>query len=70
MNYDLKTNIAGFSTFIYYRENALWYQTEAGLVFPVPVSDAGTTQFLPVEKSMLLMRYIRKYIAEATAVQS
>lgn len=62
MNTNLKDNIKGSSTFVYYREDALWYRTEADLLFPVPVSDIGTAQFLATEKSMLLMRWIRKYL--------
>ena len=62
MNTDLKQNIQGFSTFKYYRDGILWYETEVGLLFPIPVADADTAQFNATEKSMLLMRYIRKYI--------
>jgi len=62
MNTDLKQNIQGFSTFQYYRDGVLWYETEVGLLFPVPVKDADTAQFKAQEKSLHLMRWIRKYI--------
>lgn len=43
----------------------LWYETEDGFKFPVPVSDAtevGNATFQAEEKAMLLMRYIRKHL--------
>ena len=64
MNLDLKENIKGSSSFVYYRDNALWYRTETGLLFPIPLDDIAGTQFLATEKSLILMRWIRKYIAE------
>ncbi|MBU2759049.1 hypothetical protein [Acidithiobacillus sulfurivorans] len=49
--------------FTRFKEGNLWYQTECGFEFPVPVEDAGTATFLPEDKAMLFMRYIRKHIA-------
>ncbi len=63
MNTNLKDNIKGLSHFSYYRDGNLWYETETGLLFNVPVEDVGTAQFRATEKSMILMRYIRKYLA-------
>jgi hypothetical protein len=41
----------------------LWYQTnDTGFVFPVPVEDIGTATFSREEKSLIMMRYIRKWI--------
>ena len=54
-------------TFEYFRDNKLWYSTECGFVFPVPISDKaeiGNATFNAQEKAIHLMRYIRKYIAE------
>ena len=48
--------------FEYYRDNALWYRTEDGFLFPVPISDIGTATFNREDKAILFMRYIRKYI--------
>lgn len=48
-------------TFEYYRDNSLWYSTHDGKLFPVPVSDAGSSTFNKVEKGMLLMRWMRKW---------
>lgn len=48
--------------FMYYRKDNLWYQAENGYVFPVPISDCGEATFLPEDKAMLFMRYIRKQL--------
>ena len=48
--------------FIAYKESNLYYTTECGFVFPVPISDIGDGVFNATEKAMLLMRYIRKQI--------
>ncbi|MBU2772436.1 hypothetical protein HMI48_00415 [Acidithiobacillus ferrooxidans] len=51
--------------FLWYKEGDLWYRTECGFEFPVPVKteDTGTAKFLPEDKAMLFMRYIRKHMA-------
>ena len=49
-------------TFKYYRKNELWYSTECGFMFPVPIEDTGDAQFLPSDKAMMFMRYIRKQL--------
>lgn len=49
-------------TFTHYFDGDLWYRTECGFSFPVPVSDAGTATFLAEDRAMLFMRYIRKHI--------
>lgn len=47
--------------FKYYRDGDLWYETENGFLFPVPISDIGTATFLATDKAILFMRYIRKW---------
>jgi hypothetical protein len=47
--------------FKYYRDGELWYETDQGFLFPVPISDIGTATFNATEKTILLMRYIRKW---------
>jgi len=49
-------------TFQYYKDGQLFYQTECGFEFPVPVSDIGNATFLAEDKAMLFMRYIRKHL--------
>jgi hypothetical protein len=47
--------------FVRFQCNVLWYITECGFEFPVPVSDTGNGLFGSVEKATLLMRWIRKH---------
>jgi len=46
--------------FAFYRKGNLYYTTDCGFVFPVPVSDTGDADFLAKDKAILFMRYIRK----------
>lgn len=62
LNMNLKDNIKGYSHFVYYRENSLWYRTATDMIFPVPISDIGDAHFLPMEKSIIMMRWIRRFI--------
>lgn len=50
------------ATFQYYRDSDLWYRTETGFEFPVPIADVGTATFNKEEKALLLMRWIRKHL--------
>lgn len=50
-------------SFKYYRDGTLWYITECGFLFPVPISDIGNATFHAEDRAMLFMRYIRKQIA-------
>jgi hypothetical protein len=62
MNLDLKDHIKGQAHFQYYRAGELWYKTEAGLLFPVPIADVYDGTFNAEEKGIHMMRYIRKHI--------
>jgi hypothetical protein len=48
--------------FVYYRDGNLWYETECGFRFPVPIEDIGNATFNAQDRAMLFMRYIRKHI--------
>lgn len=48
--------------FTYYADKELWYITECGFEFPVPITDIGNATFLAEDKAIYFMRYIRKYI--------
>lgn len=50
-------------TFRFFKDSALWYSTEDGFEFPVPIDDTGGATFLAQDKAMLFMRYIRKHMA-------
>jgi len=48
--------------FDYCRSGVLYYRTESGLLFEVPLEDAGTAVFNRDEKSIYFMRWIRKQL--------
>ena len=48
--------------FSWYRDGELWYKTECGFEFPVPISDVGNALLKQEDKAILFMRYIRKHI--------
>jgi len=48
-------------SFQFYRDDKLWYSTECGFEFPVPLADTGTATFLAEDRAILFMRYIRKH---------
>lgn len=47
--------------FTHYKSGELWYVTETGFAFPVPIADTGDGSFLAEDKALLFMRYIRKH---------
>jgi hypothetical protein len=49
--------------FRYYRDGELWYATECGFEFPVPISDTGTGIFPVEEKAILFMRWLRRQLS-------
>ena len=48
--------------FSHYKLNELWYTTDDGFQFPVPIDDTGDGSFMRDDKALLFMRYIRKHI--------
>ena len=49
----------------FYSRGSLWYITESGFEFPVPVGDrteVGNATFLAEDKAIYFMRYIRKHM--------
>lgn len=56
--------------FTFYRDGELFYKTESGFEFPVPIEDCGKGVFLAEDKAMLFMRYIRKHIASIEKEQA
>lgn len=59
---NIKEMIRGKVRFDFYRDGNLYYRTENGVIFPVPVSEAGTATFLAEDKAILFMRYMRRFI--------
>ena len=58
------------ATFVYYRDRALHYEIDGEFVFPVPIDDAGSATFHAEEKAILLMRYVRKHLAEIASARN
>lgn len=58
----IKDHVKGNVTFQYFRDNQLFYKTDSGLLFPVPVEDTDKGTFLATDKAMMFMRYIRKHL--------
>lgn len=56
--------------FVFYRDQSLFYETDTGFLFPVPISDAGSATINSEEKAILLMRYIRKHIARTKSARA
>lgn len=48
--------------FVRYQKGDLWYITESGFEFPVPISDTGDAAFNSEDKALLFMRWIKKHI--------
>ena len=65
---DIKPYITGTVKFQQYRAGNLYYKTENGLVFPVPISDTGEATFFDEDKAILFMRYIRKFLDSSIEV--
>ena len=56
--------------FTRYRQHYLYYQTEDGFEFPVPLSDIGDATFLAEDRAMLFMRYVRKALSASSEKDS
>ena len=48
--------------FIHFVDNELWYETESGFQFPIPLKDVGTTLFISEYKGIRLRKWIRKHL--------
>lgn len=48
--------------FVHYRQKELWYKTECGFEFPVPIDDTGDAIFASTDKAILFMRWIKKHL--------
>ncbi|MDP6652208.1 MAG: hypothetical protein QGF90_08905 [Gammaproteobacteria bacterium] len=57
------------SHFVFYRDECLFYETDNGFQFPVPVVDAGSATFNREERAILLMRYIRQHMGRTRAAR-
>lgn len=46
----------------HYQNEQLWYVTECGFEFPVPISETNEAIFLAQDKAILYMRWINKHL--------
>ena len=46
--------------FKFYKDGELWYETEDGFDFPIPIADTGTGVFKAEDTAIRYMRWIRK----------
>lgn len=66
---DLVANGKGVR-FLCLMADALWYESEDGFAFPVPLSETEGATFLAEDKALLFMRFIRKYLPVAGILES
>ena len=69
---DIKTMVGGGRKvrFRSYREGELWYETECGFVFPVPLEQVGGAEMLAEDKAMLYLSFIRRHAALIEAARA
>lgn len=48
--------------FVRYQKKELWYVTEDGFEFPVPIEDCGDGDFKSEDKALVFMRWIRIHL--------
>lgn len=53
--------------FDFYREGKLYYKTDSGFRFTVPVEDTGTGTYLAQDKAIVFMRWLRPQYQEVKA---
>lgn len=56
-------------SFVRFQNNELWYTTECGFEFPVPLSDTKEAIFLNKDKASYFMRWIRKHLETIEAAK-
>lgn len=67
MNLDIKALVQGSSVLVYYKQKTLYYKTEGGFIFPIPIDDCGDTTFNNVDRSMLFMKWIKRAVVQISA---
>jgi hypothetical protein len=55
--------------FVCLMAESLWYETEDGFTFPVPLSETPGAAFLAEDKAMMYMRHIRKFMPAASGLE-
>lgn len=55
--------------FICLMANSLWYETDDGFTFPIPLTETEGATFLAEDKALLFMRHIRKHLPLANGLE-
>jgi hypothetical protein len=55
--------------FVCLMADSLWYESEDGFAFPVPLSETPGATFLAEDKALMYMRHIRKFLPVATGLE-
>jgi hypothetical protein len=58
----LSDHVKGRARFTFYREGNLYYKTDTGLEFPIPIYETHGATFLAEDKSIFFMRWIRFHL--------
>lgn len=56
-------------SFVRFQNNELWYTTECGFEFPVPLVDTKEAIFLNQDKASYFMRWLRKHLETIEAAK-
>lgn len=72
MSTELKDHVKGQVNFSFYRAGYLWYKTDAGLEFCVPVEEAdeNSATFMSQDKAIYYMRWIRRFLEQQEIANS
>lgn len=64
MNVNMKQHVVDNQKVAYkfYQNGSLWYETEKGLLFEVPISETGNGIFNREEKAINMMKWINKQL--------
>lgn len=55
--------------FVCLMADSLWYESEDGFAFPVPLSETPGATFLAEDKALMYMRHIRKFLPVASGLE-
>lgn len=68
-NYNVKDMVSNNKQvhFSHYKQGELWYVTDCGFEFPVPIDDTGDASFMKQDRAMLFMRWINRHIKNINA---
>lgn len=74
MAWTLTQRVKGSVKFSFFRDGSLWYATDDGWEFPIPVDDTaneqgGSPTFPASDKAITYMRWIRKHMDALAAAR-